>query len=149
MGEDQVPVLNYGFDRSPLGIDEETGPLEISEQLSEWSQFRQAEVPIGVAIDAMQRPLAQFLGAVQISSTLLAGATSPNVEVHNNQSGWQVVYTPTYLARQIGLGGPSTPVKGYIAPGTYRFGISKGTAPLWDATSWMIPSSTSIFVPLP
>jgi hypothetical protein len=95
----------------------------------------------------MERPFAHFLAARLLEPSKGAGA--PNVEVHSTQSGWQVIYSPAYLSRQNALGGPSTPVKGYVSPGTYRFGIAKPGEVMWDQTHWNIPTSNPIFIPIP
>jgi hypothetical protein len=97
--------------------------------------------------------LTPFL-AVRLAATSLypAVSLSPNVTVSNTQNGWNVVYRPELLLGvQKGLGGPGSPVKGYIRPGTYVFGIVKGGQPAqWDdQTSWDIPRQTTIHISLP
>lgn len=96
--------------------------------------------------------LTPFLGARLAAARLYpAVALSNNVEVSNTKNGWNIVYRPLLLRRaQMGLGGPGSPVKGYIRPGTYLFGIIKGGQPAqWDTTSWSVPRPNTIHVPLP
>jgi hypothetical protein len=98
----------------------------------------------------MERPLAHFLGARLLqSSSRTNSVAAPNVEVQNTQHGWEVIYSPAYLSRQNAFGGPSTPVTGYVSPGTYRFGIAKPGEVIWDQTHWNIPASNRIFIPIP
>jgi hypothetical protein len=78
------------------------------------------------------------------------GPPAPNITVSNTQNGWQIIYRPAGLpGRRHGLGGPSSPVSGFVAPGTYMFGISKGPTEQWDLTTWLVPPANNIFLPLP
>lgn len=114
------------------------GRLEISDALA-------AEIP-----SLMERPLATFLGVRLLeSSSHTFEATAPNVEVQNTQHGWQVIYSPAYLSHRNSLGGPSSPVKGNLPPGTYRFGIAKPGEIIWDQDHWGVPTSDPIFIPIP
>jgi hypothetical protein len=98
----------------------------------------------------MEPPLARFLGVRLLEpSSAVDGAAAPNVDVLNTQHGWQVIYSPAYLLHRHGLGGPSTPVKGYVSPGTYLFGIARPGEVIWDQTHWNVPTSDPIFIPIP
>jgi hypothetical protein len=99
------------------------------------------------AMRLVGKPLGRFLAAVATPS---ASSTTPsNVTVSNTAGGWTIVYTPIYVKSENGLGGPSTPVSGYIGPGRYRFGIKQTLTAQWDSTSWRIPPGGPIHVPLP
>jgi hypothetical protein len=112
---------------------------------SDASDALAAEIP-----HLMERAFAQFLATRLLESSSRAQeASAPNVEVRNIESGWQVIYSPAYLSRRNHLGGPSTPVKGHIAPGTYRFGIARPGEIIWDETHWNVPTSGPIFIPIP
>lgn len=102
------------------------------------------------AIRILSGPLTKFLAvrAMQTTNTA-ASAQTPNVTVTNNADGWQIVYSPYYQSTEKGFGGPSSPVSGYLNPGIFRFGIKKTGLPQWDTSSWTIPTSTNIYVPLP
>jgi hypothetical protein len=149
-----IPVLTFEFgsdvwrrsdpfvDVKLVGAQEDerhgAGRLDASDALA-------SEIP-----HLMERPFAHFLAARLLESSSPAQeASAPNVEVRNIENGWEVIYSPAYLSRRNQLGGPSTPVKGYLAAGTYRFGIAKPGEVIWDETRWNVPTSSPIFIPIP
>jgi hypothetical protein len=99
------------------------------------------------AMRSVGSPLGRFLASRATQAA--AAATPSNVTVSNNAHGWTIVYTPIYVTSENGLGGPSTPVSGYMSPGRYRFGIKQTSAAQWDSTSWSIPASGTVHVSLP
>jgi hypothetical protein len=160
IAEEWIPILEYEFNVNVW----ETSVDRIEVKRVEGAtrrgagQLKVSRAPVADIPGLMLQPLAYFLGARFFGSPpppsggaawRSSGSAASNVEVHNNENGWQVIYSPIYLSQQNGLGGPSTPVKGYVPPGTFRFGIAKPAQVLWDTTHWNIPASSAIFVPLP
>ena len=150
-----IPILTFEFGSD---IWEGTDPfIEVkfvgaqdSERRRDQERFDLSDAMASEIPNLMEPPLARFLGARLLESSSLAdGAATPNVEVQNTQHGWQVIYSPAYLLHRNGLGGPSTPVKGYVSPGTYVFGIAKPGEVIWDQTHWNVPTSDPIFIPIP
>jgi hypothetical protein len=155
MEGDWIPILTFEFGSD---VWEGTDPfIEVKfvgaqegEQHRDPERLVVSDAMVSEIPNLMERPFAQFLGARLLeSSSLTDGATAPNIEVQNTQHGWQVIYSPAYLSHRNGLGGPSTPVKGYVSPGTYRFGIAKSGEVIWDQTHWNVPTSDPIFIPIP
>jgi hypothetical protein len=104
------------------------------------------------AMRAVSGPLTKFLASrmAHMAHTPTASVpTRSNLTVSNTANGWTIVYTPCYLTTENGFGGPSTPVNGHLNPGKYRFGIKKTGPAQWDTTSWSIPPTTNIHIPLP
>jgi hypothetical protein len=150
MEGDWIPILTFKFGSD---IWERTDPFIDVKFVGAQEGGRHRDVSDALASEIpnlMERPFAHFLGARLLeSSSLTNGAAAPNVEVQNTQHGWEVIYSPAYLLHRNGLGGPSTPVKGYVSPGTYRFGIAKPGEVIWDPTYWNVPTSNPIFIPIP
>jgi hypothetical protein len=151
MENDWIPILEFEFGSEKLGDSAEVKFVQKHEEKRRRyaEQFEVSDAPASQIPVLMERPLAHFLGARLFGSSIAKGSAAPNVEVQNTQHGWQVIYSPAYLSQQIGLGGPSTPVKGYVPPGTYRFGIAKPAQVKWNATHWNVPTATPIFIPIP
>jgi hypothetical protein len=133
-----IPVLTFEFgsdvwEGTDPFIDVKFVGAQFSEHRRVQERFDLSDAMASEIPNLMERPLARFLEARLLESSSPAdGAAAPNVEVQNTQHGWQVIYSPAYLLHRNGLGGPSTPVKGYVSPGTYLFGIAKpgeGTRP--------------------
>jgi hypothetical protein len=149
-----IPILEFEFGSDVREKPGDTAEVKFLQKHEEKrrryaEQFEVSDAPAPQIPELMERPLAHFLGARLFGSSIAKGAAAPNVEVRNTQHGWQVIYSPVYLSKQIGLGGPSTPVNGYVSPGTYRFGIAKPAQVKWDATHWNVPTATPIFIPIP
>ena len=148
-----IPILNYEFVSDTVATSDDFAEIRwVDDNVirgPDEMPFKQSKVVSSEIPALMEGPLSRFLFIRLWNPSVSGGAPTANVEVHNNQNGWQVIYSPAYLQRQIGLGGPSTPVKGYVGPGTYRFGITKAGSALWDPTHWNIPASSPIFLPLP
>jgi hypothetical protein len=106
------------------------------------------------ALRLVANPLSSFLavrwGRRQSSS---AGTIVDNAEVTNTQSGWYVIYSPSFTLFQNNprsvFGGPTkaTPLRGHVQPGLYTFGVTQAGNDLWETnTHWPIPSPAQLLV---
>jgi hypothetical protein len=149
MEGDWFPMLTFEFGSN---VWERSDPFievkfvgKVEDELLKMSDALASEIP-----NLMERPFAYFIGTRLLeSSSLSLGAAAQNVEVQNTQNGWQVIYSPAYLLQRNVLGGPSTPVKGSVSAGTYRFGVARPGEEKWDQTLWNVPTSNPIFIPIP
>jgi hypothetical protein len=155
MEGDWIPVLTFEFgcdvwDGTDPFIDVKYSGAHEGEWHRDAGRFEISDALVAEIPSLMERPLATFLGVRLLESwSLTSEAMAPNVEVQNTQHGWQVIYSPAYLSHRNGLGGPSSPVKGCVPPGTYRFGVAKSGETIWDQNHWSVPTSNSIFIPIP
>jgi hypothetical protein len=155
MEGDWIPILTFEFgsdvwQRSDPFVDIKFVGTHAHELHGATGRFDASDALASEIPHLMDRPFARFLATRLLESSSPAQADSAaNVEVQNIQSGWEVIYSPAYLSRQNHLGGPSTPVKGHIAAGTYRFGIAKPGRIIWDETRWTVPGPSPIFIPIP
>jgi hypothetical protein len=148
-----IPILEYEFSGIRRSTSDATARVQqVTTTVIQGEKgkiFKQMKAAVAEVPTLVGRALSRFLVTRSSSPPVVGGGPPPNVEVQNKQNGWQVVYSPAYLQRQLGLGGPSSPVKGYVAPGIYRFGIVKSGPAQWHPTQWPIPSANPIFLPLP
>jgi hypothetical protein len=148
-----IPILEYEFSEIRRNMSDASARVKrVSTTVIQGEKgkiFKQMRAAVAEVPTLVEGALSRFLVTRSSSPPVVSGGPPPNVEVQNKQNGWQVVYTPAYLQRQLGLGGPSSPVKGYVAPGIYRFGIVKSGPPQWHSTQWPVPSSNPIYLPLP
>jgi hypothetical protein len=155
MESDWIPVLTFEFgseawEGTEPFIDVKYSGAHEGEWHRDAKRFEISDALAAEIPSLMERPLATFLGVRLLeSSSHTSEATAPNVEVQNTQHGWQVIYSPAYLSHRNDLGGPSSPVKGCVSPGTYRFGIAKPGEIIWDQNHWSVPTSNPIFIPIP
>jgi len=147
IGNTWVPGLEFQFDGDPWKPERRVAVKRSREQWAD-KRFQVDSASTRDIPDLLARPLSFFLGSRLRSKSSPRASVSPNVAVHSREHGWQVIYTPFYLAHQNGLG-RSTPAHGFVPPGRFRFGIAKPGRVFWDETGWDIPTSSRIFVPLP
>lgn len=155
LGGNNLPIAL--FDKSALGASYiEFG--ELRSQIDDYvGKLREGGVEIvmadpGSALLMFTDAMIPFLGTRLLAARLYpAAALSNNTEVSNTQNGWNIVFRPSFVPNtERGLGGPGSPVKGYIRPGTYLFGVKKSGSPTqWDTTIWSVPQRNTIHVPLP
>jgi hypothetical protein len=145
IGGDSVPVLLTPIERTQYD-----GTLaSLNYQPNEYRLVDAQD-----AVRALSSPLAKFLAFRSTQTVMMSSAPNvvvPNVEVSNNASGWLIVYCPTFMKTELGFGGPSSPVSGYLPPATYVFGIKKTGPAQWEQvkTPWRIPQQPKPYLPLP
>lgn len=145
-GDSWIPELAYDADHR--GDEVIIHSLDESAERMGKSPIRRDQAPISKIAEIMARPLAYFFGS-RLSAEPERGGAAANVKVFNDEANWQVIYTPIYLSERNGLGGPSSPVVGYVKPGTFYFGISRPNNVIWYPTKWMIPNTSDIYIPVP
>jgi hypothetical protein len=148
IGNTWVPGLEFHFDGDPWKLESRAAVKRSAEPWAD-KRFKVKTASFDDIPSLLVRPLSFFFGARSVGSKSAPRASvSPNVAVHSREHGWQVIYSPVYLTRRNGLG-RSTPARGFVPPGRFRFGIAKPGRVLWDDTEWDIPTSSRIFLPLP
>jgi hypothetical protein len=111
-----------------------------------------SELPNDSVLAALEARLSKFLQPMAAAGMAApsAGTTVRYLpfEVHTATSGLRVHMTPMYKMTPRVFGGTlSTPVKGSILPGTWRFGVD-GPVPLtWDTANFGVPPLTRATLP--
>jgi hypothetical protein len=67
------------------------------------------------------------------------------VEIHTEESGLRIHYTPSYFIDWSNVfGAPTTPLSGWILPGRYKFGAMRANGELLtDNSNFDVPPTTT------